>query len=273
MLISKCPAAPVAAILVAPGALPQTESRVCLYLKNGVPRGKIPVFSIATLVTLVLASALAFPAWAGRPLATEDAGVLDRGECEIESYAGRIRNSDSPSVNTRWAQFSCGTGRDTQLTFGGGTEKSDGEQKTIGALAGKTFLRELTDEETGFTLAYALFGAQNPGNSFRHEATELKAVVSVPHSGWLLHTNLGLHHSRTSNTYSAIWGLAVESPGAAGPVDLMAEIVGDERSAPWVQVAARWAVIAKRLYLDTSWGVQADSARSQQVTVGLKLVF
>lgn len=231
------------------------------------------VVSIGMIATLVLGSTFAFTAWAGRPLATEDAGVLGRGECEIESYAGHVRDNSSPSVSTRWAQFGCGIGLNSQLAIGAGTERSEGELTKPAALMGKTFLRELTDEQTGFVLAYALFGAQDPGNSFKHDATELKGVVTAPRSGWLLHANLGSHYSHTSKLYSTVWALAVERPGALGPVDLMAETYGDNHTAPWVQVAARWAVIPKRFYLDTSWGMQTDSARAKQVTVGLKIAF
>lgn len=234
---------------------------------------KKPVAGIGTLAALVLGSAFAFPAWAGRPLATEDAGVLGQAECEIESYAGRARSNDSDSVTTRWAQFGCGIGHDTQLAFGTGAEKSDEGHTRPTALTGKTFLRELTDEQTGVSLAYALYGALEPGNRFKHEATELKAVVSVPHSGWLVHANLGSQYSKTDKNYSTIWGLAVERPGAVGPVDLMAEVFGDNHSAAWVQVGARWVVVPERFYLDTSWGVQTDSARAKQVTVGFKFAF
>jgi hypothetical protein len=229
--------------------------------------------NIGTIFILMLTSVLASPSWAGRPLATEDAGVLDRGECEIESYAGRAKQGDSPSVSTLWAQFGCGIGLNSQLAVGTGREKSAGSRTRIAALTGKTFLRELTDNQTGFTLAYALFGAREPDDSFRHSASELKAVISAPHNGWLLHANLGLNHSQNPASYSTVWGLATERPGAIGPVDLMAEVFGDDRTAPWLQIAARWAVIPKRLYLDASWGVQTNSQHAKQVTVGLKIVF
>lgn len=224
-------------------------------------------------IALALGSSLAFPAWAGRPLATEDAGLLGQGECEIESYAGHARDNTGPSVSTRWAQLGCGIGHDTQLAFGAGTEKSAGENTTVAALAGKTVLRELTEDQTGFALAYALLGSKEPGNGFRHDATELKGVITLPRGDWLFHANLGSNYSHTSAPYSTVWGLAVERPGAIGPVDLMAEVFGDNHSAAWVQLGARWIVIPSRLYLDSSWGMQADSARTKQVTLGLKLAF
>ncbi len=232
------------------------------------------VFGIGTLLVQILASTLAFPAWAGRPLATEDAGVLGQRECEIESYAGRGRDSDEPSVSTRSVQFGCGIGHNTQLAFGIGSERSDGEKSKLVALTGKTFLRELTDEQTGYTLAYTLFAAKEPEDDrIKHNATEVIAVATVPSKGWLFHANLGLHYSKPSKDTTTIWGLAAERTGAVGPVDLMTEIFGDDSSAPWVQVAARWSVIPERFYLDTSWGVQTGNTRSRQITIGLKLAF
>lgn len=242
-------------------------------MTNGTTPGQNPVLGIGAFVALTLASGYPSSAWAGRPLATEDAGVLGRGECEIESYTGSVRSSDSDSVATRWVQLGCGIGHATQLALGAGAETSGGERSRPAALTGKTFLRELTDEKAGVALAYTLFGALEPGNRFRHDATELKVAASVPGSGWLLHANLGLQHSKTSKLYSTVWGLAVERPGAIGPVDLMAELIGDDRSPPWVQLAARWAVIPERFYLDTSWGVQTDRVGAKQITVGLKLAF
>jgi hypothetical protein len=222
---------------------------------------------------LSAASLLASPVWAGRPLATEDAGVLGQGECEIESFAGHFKDRSSPSATAFWAQYGCGFGGATQLAFGAGTEKSSGELTKVAALTGKTFLRELTDEQAGFTLAYTLLGAQVPSSNFKYEASELKGALTMPHDGWLLHANLGTHYAHQSRQYSSIWALAVERPGALGPVDLMAEIFGDDRSATWMQVAARWTVVPKRFFLDTSWGVQADSARAKQLTIGLKVAF
>jgi hypothetical protein len=227
-------------------------------------------FSLCLLIAAASALGLGSAAWAGRPLVTEDAGVLNRGECEIESYAGR---ADKPAINAQWAQIGCGTGFNTQLAIGAGREKSEGERSTTAALTGKTFLRELTDEQAGFAFSYAFSGAKESAGSFGHEATELKGVVTVRHGDWLFHGNLGWQRSHGTRTTSSLFGLAVERTGAFGPVDLMAEVFGNDHEAPWVQAGARWAVIPKRLFLDSSWGVQTDSKRLRQLTVGLKLAF
>ena len=45
----------------------------------------------AACAAATLAWCAAGPALAGRPLATEDAGVLEAGECELELYASHER--------------------------------------------------------------------------------------------------------------------------------------------------------------------------------------
>ena len=224
-------------------------------------------------VTLLGTAVGASPVWAGRPLATEDAGVLERGECELESYAGRVKADTPPTVRTGWAQIGCGIGFSTQIALGGGVERSDGDRSAKAALVGKTAIRELTDEQAGFGIAYAVFGARDPSDRMRHEASELKAVVTAPLGGWLVHANVGANYSRADRNYAALWGVALERPSAVGPIDLMAEVFGDHKTGPWVQVGARWTAVPKRVYVDASWGVQAVSERLKQVTVGLKAVF
>jgi hypothetical protein len=227
-------------------------------------------FRVGLLITAASVLGLVSAAWAGRPLVTEDAGVLNRGECEIESFAGR---ADNPTLNALRAQVGCGTGFNTQLAIGAGREKPERERSTTAAVAGKTFLRELTDEQAGFAFSYAFSGTKQSAGNFGHEATEFRGVVTVPHGSWLFHGNLGWQRSHATHTTSSFFGLAFERTGALGPVDLMAEVFSDDHNAPWVQAGPRWAVIPKRLFLDSSWGVQTDSNRARQMTLGLKLAF
>jgi hypothetical protein len=77
-------------------------------------------FRVGLLSTAASVLGLVSAAWAGRPLVTEDAGVLNRGECEIENFAGR---ADNPTLNALWAQVGCGTGVNTQLAIGAGRER------------------------------------------------------------------------------------------------------------------------------------------------------
>lgn len=217
--------------------------------------------------------ALGVSAQAGRPLATEDAGVLARGDCEIESFAGRMRERDRASATLLWGQIGCGVGLNTQLAVGIGRERSASARTEIEAFGGKTFLRELTDDSPGVALAYSVYETREPGERFRSDANEYKLVVTVPVSGGFIHANLGTRIAHRTDEHRTVWALAAEFPGAAGPVDLMAELFGNDRDPAWLQVGARWAVIPKRFFLDASWGARGGSTRPTIATLGLKFAF
>ena len=186
------------------------------------------------------------------------AGVLTAGECELDVFALRQTAGHAPKETGGWAKPGCGIGYRTQLAF---------------ALSGKTWLRELTDEQTGVALAYAVGGEKAPGRSFRHENTALAAVASSPVAkDLLLHANLGWSRSQAERLTSTTWALALERTGDGG-LDVGAEIYGDDRSAAWLGVGARWALRQQKLSVDFSWAVQTDSARAKLVTIGLKLAF
>ncbi|HEX8406234.1 MAG TPA: hypothetical protein VF670_16535, partial [Duganella sp.] len=194
--------------------------------------------------TAMLAFALlAAPAWAGRPLITEDAGdVLEAGRCEIESYVARFND---PALTFQWAQLGCGTGFNTQLAAGAGREKTHPGHVTIVAAGGKTTIRKLSEDRAGIALAYATLGGKH-SDHLQHQASEIKAVLTVPYRQWLLHANAGWVRNHAADADRTIWALALERPRAFGPIDLMGEIVGDDRGSPFAQVAARWTAIPGR---------------------------
>lgn len=64
----------------------------------------------STVCAGVLLALAASPANAGRPFATEDAGVLVAGECELEAYASRETAGDAPKETGWWVQLGCGLG-------------------------------------------------------------------------------------------------------------------------------------------------------------------
>ncbi|GIL05650.1 MAG: hypothetical protein BroJett031_21700 [Betaproteobacteria bacterium] len=227
----------------------------------------------STVFAGVLLALAASPVIAGRPFATEDAGVLAAGECELETYALRQTAGDAPKETGWWVQPGCGVGFRTQLAAGGGRTKVESDRFTAAALSGKTWLRELGDDRTGVTLAYSIGGAKAPGGSFEHDSTALAAVVSSPVAKHLLwHANLGWSRSQAERLTSTTWALALERTSESG-LDVGAEIYGDDHEAAWLGVAARYALRPEKLFVDVSWAVQTNSARAKQLTIGLKLAF
>lgn len=220
----------------------------------------------------VLLAAAATAAHAGRPLATEDADVLDAGSCELEGFASRLDERLPPASRGTTLQFGCGIGWDTQAALGWTHARSGDESAHAWALGGKTAIVRRGQGGVGLTLAWGFAAERPPGGPLKHEATALNLVATREWSGgWLTHANLGWLRSESASASTTTWNLALERP-VGGGVDLMAELYGDDRTRPWVGVGARWAA-SERLGLNASYAVQDESPRPRLWTVGFKLVF
>jgi hypothetical protein len=210
---------------------------------------------------------------AGRPLVTEDAGVLGKGECEIEAFYQNISASDAPTTLGWSAQLACGLGViNTQIALGGLRVSTAGEHTNGLAFIGKTGLRELTDDQVGIALAYEIGGAKVTGQSFKHETTGIRGVVTVPVDKWLFHGNLGWFRLESEDSDATTWFVAAERT-EIGPFDLAAEAFGEFGSPTWVNLAARWALVPEKFFLDASYGMQTSGEREKLFTIGVKFAF
>jgi hypothetical protein len=160
----------------------------------------------------------------------------------------------------------------SQVALLAGQRRAGDERADELVALGKTSLRKLTDDQVGVVIAWAI-GAERPGDgSFRHEATEIKGVVTVPAGFWLLHANLGGVRSQNEAINRTLWSVAAERTGLR-EVDAMAEVYGDDRADPWVNGGLRWNAIEGMLSIDGSYGVQLNSNHARRATVGLKFAF
>lgn len=225
--------------------------------------------SLAIAIAIVLLPPVAS---AGRPFTTEDAGVLARGGCELETFAARGRSRPDPAERGGWVQAGCGTGWRTQLALAVGRFKSGDELQTTVRLIGKTALRPLSDESLGVTLAYALEGADPAGGPLRASGTSASLVVSVPYGRLLAHANVGANRDRTEDKTAGTYALAVERSGERG-LDFGFEVFGEASAPPWIGTGARYAIRADKLFIDFSYAVQTGGGSARQATVGLKYAF
>ena len=72
---------------------------------------------------IVLIALLPAAAGAGRPLVTEDAGVLAPRECEWESFAARETAAGAASANAWTLQVGCGIGWNSQAALAHGRSR------------------------------------------------------------------------------------------------------------------------------------------------------
>ena len=228
-----------------------------------------------TITLKLCALALALPALcahAGRPLATEDAGVLERGDCEWESFTARTHERSSASLRTLSTQVGCGVGASSQLALAVARESGGASHTNALTLGGKTGLIEGKDDGAGVTLAWSLAAGKQTGAALRHEHTALNLVVSKALAKKLtVHANLGLAHSKSAKQSAVTWNLAAEYALGNG-VDVMGEFYGEQHSKPWLGAGLRWAVTEK-FNLDASYALQSGAARAKLFTLGAKLAF
>ncbi len=222
-------------------------------------------------LTLVCAAPL-FSAHAGRPLATEDAGVLDPRDCEWESFAARGTERGSSAVNTLSTQLGCGVGLGTQLALAVQRESSDGQHANALVLGGKTALIERKDDTPGLTLAWGAASVKLPFEAMKHERTALNLVLSHELAKALTgHANLGWVRSESARRTAMTWNLATEYALGHG-VDVMAEYYGEQHDKPWFGAGVRLAATDK-LSFDASYSLQSGAAKAKLLTIGAKLAF
>lgn len=225
-----------------------------------------------TLVLGLLITWLAGTATAGRPFATEDAGVLAGGECEFEAYAAHASTRGSASESGWWLQPGCGLGallgRDVQLGLGAGRSRSGGRSATGVALGGKWALSTGGDDTPQWALAFGTGAAKTDGR-WQHDGHGASLVLSLPAGGGAWHANLG--HARGGGASTTTWAVAREQSFFEG-LDGGVELYGDDHGAPWAGGGLRWAA-TERLTLDVSAAWQADGRRARAFSVGMKIAW
>ena len=228
---------------------------------------------LGSISLAALLAASSTTALAGRPLATEDAGVVERGACEVESFLARATERGSPAVNGASLQLGCGIAGNSQVALALATARGGGESERGIALNGKTALGEPANGNA-WAVSWGLAAVRPDGGSMKHESSFINGVYTRAIDDALkLHANLGWSRSQSARQSTTGWALALERSMPAS-IDLMGEVFGNDRdSAPWVQVGLRWTVVPEKFFLDTSLGRQMNSNRPQQFTLGLKAAF
>lgn len=214
------------------------------------------------LILAVCLSGSALLARAGSPLSTEDAAILDPQVCELEQSASRATSSDDLVVA---AQASCGMRGAGQWSVILGRDTVEGN---FAGLLGKTALLTLSEQRAGLAIAYGMVWQASDAHA-PDRSVQAKLALTIARPDWLLHANAGWVRTGTDPRHVPTWNLAAERLQVRERLDLMAEILGDRYHDPWLQLAARWALIPERVFFNLSVGIQLDHHQSTFVTSGL----
>lgn len=232
--------------------------------------------SLPRLLAGALASlALASPANAGRPLQTEDAGVLDSGACEIEGSTLRLGADDDDTTSNSLA-FNCGLGYRSQVGLTAARVR-EGDTTVHGAvLGGKTWLwRSAGEDPAAVTLAWSIVAEREDG-AWSHRSDYVNLVGSVPAAEGTVHLNLGHLRQRFRDRSVTTWNVAYEHGGfEAGGLTWtpMAELFGTDRERSWWNLALRLTLVPEKASIDFSYGRETGDAKQRLVTAGFKFAF
>ncbi len=218
----------------------------------------------------------AVAAHAGRPLQTEDAGIVAASGCEVEG-ARLASREDGDAGGESGLALACGIGRASQLSLGGAQTREAGTSDRALTLGGKTRLWPVEGGEgPALTLAGAATGVRPAGGGWRRDRARLTLAGSLPVDGATLHLNLGHARERPTRRVSTTWALAwerdatpAEGPGWAP----MAELFGDDHGQAWWNLAARLTLVPGRAFVDASWGRRFAGGPARLFTAGFKLAF
>jgi len=227
---------------------------------------------------VALALVYATSAQAGRPLQTEDAGVLEPRGCEIEGAMLRTSTKGEHSTE-QGLGAACGVGWNSQLGLGLTNTRERGLATRSAQVGGKVGLwRGASDEAAAVTLAWAwgLGLDRERGSDWKHSASEVGLVASVPVGSHKVHVDVGHVRQLQSRLVFTTWSLALEmAEHEIGGLRWapMVELFGDDRAPPWWNLALRANVMPERLFFDLSYGRQTHGDKPALLTAGFKLVF
>jgi len=230
----------------------------------------------AFALAIVTGLATAGPATGARPLVTDDAHVVDPGECQLETWTKLGDAGDE-----YWAVPACSPITNLELTAGVGVlpaERGGKPEHPSVQVQMKTGLASVAERRMLLALVVgtvlrahgevAELNADRLGEFYGYVPATL---TIVPDRAWL-NLNLGIRFRGDGDGAFALWGAAMEAV-AVGPLTAIAEAYGDAPDPAFMQAGIRLTVVPERVQIDATYGRRIpDGADEEWATVGLRLL-
>lgn len=211
------------------------------------------------------------PALAARPMITDDARIVDKKACQVESWL-RL-NRDSREL---WALPACTPVENFEVTVGGGAARADdGSRTTDVVIQGKTLFKPL--ETNGYGAGLVVGTVRHPAiNAGSNQLGDVYAYVpaslSLASDRVVLHANLGALRSSEDRRNHATWGLSSEME-LNRRVHVITETFGPATGKSYVQLGFRYWLVPDRMQVDATWGERLHGGGSERwYTLGLRIL-
>ena len=227
-------------------------------MRRALPARLAPLLLAPLLVT---APATTF---AGRPLTTEDASVLEDKRCQLEAWVDRTREA-----SVAWLVPACNFGRGIEWQAGVARARESGRGFTSAAYAQAKGLFKDIEGASPWGVGWVAGITRDPLRESRRGWQD--PYVLVPASvalgdamgAALLHANLGWTRNRAERRDTAIWGVALEVPGPA-QLTWVGEAFGEGAARPFFRGGARWSVVKDAFDVDLTIVSRPGATREER---------
>lgn len=215
---------------------------------------------------LALCCSAAPDTWAARPLATDDAPILDPGQCQLETWI-----QHDPLHTHYWAVPACNAGGAWEV--GAGMARLQGHGGSAGlnlaVIQAKTELAAPKNGwwRLGMAIASEFEAARGPAGNW---SVNFPLTVDLNGDRLQWHTNAGWRRERDGSP-KATWAIALEA--AVGQrTALTMESFGVRGGGAWRQLGVRYALLPGRADADIAWGEKAGPGnRERYYSAGLTI--
>ncbi len=226
-----------------------------MFCKNSLLHRDAPFHCwIAKRLVLLLATLITYIplAYAGRPMAVDDAAITNAHGCELETWMQK-----SPSETQYWALPSCNVNGNLELTLGAVRMVSEDNKQTMAVMQGKTLIKVLETNSWGAGLVIG-----NQFNKDKSPAGDLYVNVPVSFSFMddylLAHLNSGWLHKREDGHDLMTWGIGSELQ-VTERTGFTSEVYRQDVGKPYYQLGIRHQLIPNLLQIDASYGDRLSS--------------
>jgi hypothetical protein len=214
--------------------------------------------------------------WAGnapaaRPFVTDDARVVERRGCQVETFYKKQHRFNEDEF---WFLPACNPWG-VELTVGANRINSEAVDDTRNAIVqGKTLLRTLETNGSGyaFTLGAVRVNPEDGPNTWNPFVNTI-ASFSFFDDRTVLHANLGAIKDRQADMTRATWGIGLEALLVAPRLYAILETYGQRAEHPTRHLGLRFWIVPNRMQIDSTLGDQEGDPHRRFHTIGMRFLF
>ncbi|WP_029146966.1 hypothetical protein [Methylophilus sp. 5] len=223
-----------------------------------------------TLFYLFILFVITQPAYAARPLVTDDARLTNAHSCQLESWMRSYKGGQE-----LWALPACNLGENFEITLGGGSYRNNDDNYHTEDWVGqfKTLFKPL--ETNGWGIGFAAGRVMHPDiqpgpNQLGNTYFYIPVSFSLRDDDVIVHVNVGMLRDRQEDRNKVSMGVGSEFK-LGGNFKGIAEVFGDHTQSPFYQFGVRYSLVPEVFQIDGTLGQQVNGdSQTQWLSIGVR---